>query len=449
MGFREFITSRWFRRSIARDFERYQNIKPPANPSRRYIDKLVRRLLDERKAWDARKELSMIGAAAVPSLAAALADARYHAADWPKSSQVPAPLESVLELLVPHGGQHVLAAATPLVESPSNQVRKTAALQLASLGRGDTLPLLARLLQDADGYVRSYVVIGIERAVSAGRADEAFRRGAYDLVLAQCDQKWEGNVNDAADLVVKLDPQRAAADFASERWLSPANRYAFQILESCNEANLPLPEALTRRLLDHSLPQAVGPRCYPHQNIAAAALEALALSTGERARPLLEAAMGHEQEQVQEAAARGMLRLTGLGDPESYVFDRMKGMGPEALSPAQRVVYFAAVFDGEVCNGGIMQFFGNSSGDYASDTLDALRELAHPQAEAALATAMKLVGPLAREPDRDMRLAAFEERYDELMAAFGPLEGEYYRTKASLRQKWLLYACAHADQFRN
>ncbi len=50
MGFREYITSRLYRRQMGEDGERYQNIKPPANPSRPYIDKLVRRLLDDRTA---------------------------------------------------------------------------------------------------------------------------------------------------------------------------------------------------------------------------------------------------------------------------------------------------------------------------------------------------------------------------------------------------------------
>jgi hypothetical protein len=58
MGFREFITSRLFRRRIEVDSQRYANIQPPANPSRRYIDRVVRRLLDSRAAWGARKKLS-------------------------------------------------------------------------------------------------------------------------------------------------------------------------------------------------------------------------------------------------------------------------------------------------------------------------------------------------------------------------------------------------------
>ena len=51
MGFRDFITNRLFRRKMADTLERFQNLQPPANPSRRYIDKLVRRLLDEHAAF--------------------------------------------------------------------------------------------------------------------------------------------------------------------------------------------------------------------------------------------------------------------------------------------------------------------------------------------------------------------------------------------------------------
>jgi hypothetical protein len=62
---------------------------------------------------------------------------------------------------------------------------------------------------------------------------------------------------------------------------------------------------------------------------------------------------------------------------------------------------------------------------------------------------MSLVGPLSREPDRDIRLAAFEDRYDELQASFEPLETAYYHTKGLLQQRMLLYAAANAEHFRS
>ena len=50
MGFREFISNYRYRRRLQAALEGYQNIKPPANPSRRYIDKLVARMLNEHTA---------------------------------------------------------------------------------------------------------------------------------------------------------------------------------------------------------------------------------------------------------------------------------------------------------------------------------------------------------------------------------------------------------------
>lgn len=448
MSFRDFISNAWYRRRLEADFERYQNIRPPLNPSRRYIDKLVRRLLSERKAWDARKELSMMGAVVVPSLAAALADRRYYQAEWPQSSQVPAPLAAVLELLVRHGGDHVLAAAMPLIDSSSHKVRKTVALHIASVGRADSIPALAKLLEDTDGYIRSSVASGMQRAISEGRADEEFRQRAYDLLLAQSDQKWSGSLNDSAETVIVLDPARAAIDFASTRWLSHDNPNTHRILDACNRAKIPLPEAVTRPLLDRSMALAVGERCYPHEYVAAAALGALGLQLGERARPLFEAALQHEQENIRGAAAHGIARLAGVEDPQSFVCEQLNTKGFDGLSREQRTVYCAFMFDAEVCNGGLMQFFGNSSGDHAADTLEALRELGHPEADAALAAAIKLIGPLAREPDREMRLAAIEGRYEQLLAAFSSLESAYYSAGGLLRQKWLLYAARHPEHFR-
>jgi HEAT repeat protein len=337
----------------------------------------------------------------------------------------------------------------PLIRSSSSSIRKTAALHLASLGRDDSVPLLAELLNDVNGYVRAYVMIGAQRALAEGRCGEGFRRSMYELLLAQCDKKWEVALNDAASAVVELDRARATVDFASERWLSPSNPNVHQILEACNQTGILLPEKLVRRLLDHSLPLAIGERCYPHQYVVGGALEALARRLGEQIKPLLEELLASDQEKIRESAAKGLAKIAGLEDPVNYVIQRAQKVGFEGLTAPERVVYCGFLFDAEVCNGGIMQFFGNTSGDRAVETLEALRVLNLPEAFNGLDTAMNLVGPLSREPDRDMRLTAFEGRYDELQAGFEPLEHAYYATKGLLRQRILLYAVANADHFQS
>src|ERR1700761_2859295 len=99
MGFREFISNFRYRRRLEADLNRRQNIQPPANPTPRHIENLVAALLNKNTAWDARHELSQIGATAVPSLISALRDPRYERAKWDDYAHVPTPLESVLDLL--------------------------------------------------------------------------------------------------------------------------------------------------------------------------------------------------------------------------------------------------------------------------------------------------------------------------------------------------------------
>lgn len=271
MSFRDFISNWRYRRRVEREFARFQNITPPENPSRRYIDKLVRRLLDERKSPHAFKELEMIGVAAAPSLRAALGDERFRVAVREgKSWCFKPPVDACLELLVPHDADTVLSVAAPLAESGSKDERQTAALHLASLGDARTLPILSVLLQDKDGYVRSYATMGCNRACTSGRATQEFRAAAYDLLLQQCDQKWSGTLNEAPTTVIELDRDLAAIDFAMPRFLTASNPCVSAILEACNEANIVLPASLVHDILDQSLPHVVGEDCYPYDRVAAA-----------------------------------------------------------------------------------------------------------------------------------------------------------------------------------
>lgn len=307
---------------------------------------------------------------------------------------------------------------------------------------------MQELIQDEDGYVRSYVRIGIHRAVINGQPDDQFRRRAYDLLLYQLDQCWGSAMNDAADTIVVLDPPRAAVDLADKRWLRLSNPNAYRIIEACNRADIMLPEEILSPLLRAALSQATGERGYPNDYLAAAALRALAIQKAASANSIAESLLRHENGTIKEAAAEALAALADVSDPAGFVIDRVSEEGYAALSREQRVVLCACLFDAEVRNGGLMQFFGNSSGDHAVDTLEALAGLGHWEAHNALQTAMSLVGPLSRESDRELRLTGFEDRWDELQPAFEPLERAYYATSVQLRQAWLLYAIRHASHFR-
>ena len=76
------------------------------------------------------------------------------------------------------------------------------------------------------------------------------------------------------------------------------------------------------------------------------------------------------------------------------------------LSDPERTYYLATVLQGEVFNGGIAQFFDNSSGDLYRETLAALEELGAMRCHALLVAAKQVLFPRC-DPPRD-RAARYE-----------------------------------------
>jgi hypothetical protein len=417
------------------DFIQYRLFR--IKPSRQYIDSLVEKLIPDQSTDEAKQDLKRLGAVIVPSLVAALHNPRFLEKVKRSSFSKNQPYEAALELLVPHSPEDVIATAKEWLRSPSEDLRKTAALHSASLGREETVPLLAEFLNDAEGYVRAYVGNGVGWALSKG-VSEGYRQKMYDLLLVQCDQDWGSAINGAAEIVCQLDPKRAAVDFASERWLSPTNPEVHQILKACNEKAIKLPASPVRKLYEHFLPLAVGERCYPYQNIVAESLVALAASLGEEAKPLLVRALESDQERIKVSAAEGLAKLYGIDNPDHFVLGRLNKVGYRRLTQPQKYVFCSYYFDAEVSNGGLSQFFTNSGAPFAkSDAQYALRAIGPPEVAQVLDAAIEHIETLKTDPT-----------VGDLHKAFEPLDSKYYQFSSVHNQKRILYAIENKEHFR-
>ena len=95
----------------------------------------------------------------------------------------------------------------------------------------------------------------------------------------------------------------------------------------------------------------------------------------------------------------------------------------EALTSSAKVLYLVQRLDGEVVNGGFHQYFSNSSGNYAHETLAALQELDAPKTAGLLSSAIDTF-PNKHAPARR------SVRNDELdkadTKALDKLDSEYY-----------------------
>jgi hypothetical protein len=86
---------------------------------------------------------------------------------------------------------------------------------------------------------------------------------------------------------------------------------------------------------------------------------------------------------------------------------------PERLGLVVRTLWYVGCFQGEVINGGISQFFSNSAGNWAHESLAALRQIGAALCVELLEKALTLFPGSVAPTDRQKRcelLFAFEER---------------------------------------
>lgn len=86
----------------------------------------------------------------------------------------------------------------------------------------------------------------------------------------------------------------------------------------------------------------------------------------------------------------------------------------ENLSPSAQILFEVGMFQGEIINGGVSQFFSNSSGDRSHETLQALKtinaKLSVELLKQAMTSFAESIVPVDRE-ERCEKLFAFEESH--------------------------------------
>ena len=108
------------------------------------------------------------------------------------------------------------------------------------------------------------------------------------------------------------------------------------------------------------------------------------------------------------------------------VFPRYDRDGFAALTPAEQVAYCVDALEREVNNGGFDQFFWNSSGDTAHETVQALRTIGASQAAAMVQEAIAAF-PGARAPaDRSERERVMEKMGEAPRQKWFELDGRFY-----------------------
>jgi hypothetical protein len=114
------------------------------------------------------------------------------------------------------------------------------------------------------------------------------------------------------------------------------------------------------------------------------------------------------------------------------VFDRLASVGYQKLTKHERVLLCVWSLQGEVDNGGFDQFYFNSSGDYASDTPQALKAIGAVRTAVIVREANALLGPTGPSADRNTRIGQLDSLPESAQKAFSVLENRFYKKEDDL-----------------
>lgn len=146
------------------------------------VDYFVFEAKSSRDAWTELRVLAKLGSQAYPRALEILQDpsmkGRLSALAEDKSLLPEAPINRLCEIFDQDAAPPEEAAflLAPYLQSASDEIRKSAALIIGSIAAADSLPDLRRVLTDQDEYVRSYALMGIQRAINGNRIGMNFSR---------------------------------------------------------------------------------------------------------------------------------------------------------------------------------------------------------------------------------------------------------------------------------
>ena len=353
------------------------------------------------------------------------------------------PLERACGLLSGPAAAAAIPRLIPFQSHPNEEIRKIAALALGSIGTPEAVAPVRTALRDEEPYVRSYALIGLNRAVAAGELHAACLPALFEdlkkLITAG------NNVGAAADLLLLADSAAATDFLRRSEALQPDAPALEEVLACLAKKQIGVPrgplltliEALERREMKHPLPYALG-----------SALHLLGQQRERDDREFLHARTTHPEKRIAEGAAEGLVAWVGLAGFSQRLWKTLaEGKLADLPVPQQR--YLAVVMlDAEVNNGGFSQYFFNSAGDHWRDAQVGLDMMGFQERAEMLRDATNRFGPAGPSADRTERQEQLARLARKNENEFDDLDDRYYQCQESVEVLSCDYVVKHHELFQ-
>jgi len=354
-----------------------------------------------------------------------------------------APFNRVCNLLGDTPPINIVPLITPFLDEPAKEIRQDAAFVLGKVGTLEVVAPLRKVFADSDEYVRSYGLMGLQWAMKNHRLDEQCARGLYEDI-AQLIITGK-NHDKSAGLLLDIDRTRATELFLSERVFAPNAPSLHEVLEALADRQI---RVSRDRLLALIAELEKDEMKYPKTYALGESLRLLGQHKIADDRAFLEKRTGSSESRVAEGAAAGLVASFGLEGFEQRIWDAESAIGFFRLKPPQKSYLAVLMLDGEVNNGGLSQYFFNSSGGNWRDALAGLEAMGAAGQLAVFREAIAKFGKDGPSQDRALRqeqLAKLTRRDD---ALFDALDNRYYESKDSIEVLAKRYVLRNADAFK-
>lgn len=397
-------------------------------------------------AWGEYRILRELGDRTHPTLLSILRDPSLHnrlVTPTGKFFVPEAPFNRACDLFgesPPHQAIEVLAA---YLNDPSPGIRQHAVMTIAKTGVPAITPHVRAGLSDQDEGVRSYAMMGLAYALSRSAMSATVRAELFPDVLKLL--RAGQNEDRAVEILHHLDAARANEFFLSPEMFSAESPIIHQVLKVLADGEVSVPREGLLPLIETFRQQE---RKYPKTYALGAALRLLGQQRRSEDRALLQALMMDSDERVAEGAAAGLLGSYGLTGFELRVSSIEREAGYGSLTPPQRHYSAVRMCDSEIRNGGLSQYFVNSSGDHWRDALEGFAAMGFRERLAVLQEATRKFGEAGPSAERDARQRQLSKLFRRNDKLFEPLESRYFQCREVLGAQVAYYVIEHAAHFR-
>lgn len=387
--------------------DRASAISGSAEEIARLVDFFVFEAESSDEAWTEKRIIAKLGEKAYPRALEILRDESAHerlvVLTGDEDSLPEAPICRLAEVFDQDAPPPPEAAPllSPFLQSESPEIRKSVALIIGSIGSAQSLPDLQRAIRDEDDYVKSYALMGIERAISGERIAPSEKSRFYDLVAGMWPEDTTFNVcRSIPRILLGLDRARAVVRLLEPDLFTASFEPVWRILEVLAEESVAIPRARLLTLIEEAGREPIE---YPLDNVMEGALSLLGQHRVDEDLPTLERLVDHPNEDVSRGAVKGLYSHHRYFEVIRNPWDVVEADGWDALTTAEKHICAIEELDGEVKNGGFAQYYFNPAGNHWKEALEGLAAIGAGKRHQIMASTIEKFGHTAPSAGRDAR----------------------------------------------